>query len=435
MTDISEQGFTFVTPDLLVDKVKYSKVYVNYGVMEKETSFGIDMSISDMGLTKTLRSRDLDLLPGKVEATLHGWESKYRRFLEAKERERKEANIDQMNAAAASATDHLNSVLAHTLDVHDAIDWNLIKITGGPRINTQSLFEDGLVPKFIHFDDSGQPVNFDKTTIQEKPTFENIKAKFGIFSQTFRGSAIRKKHEEQTGQWTKRELEDRKSNEEREAQFKQALSNFERMATAFEEEKRRNNQALEHIRERYQVAEPKAVEEYCDLVLDSSVYPDYFPKNWLLEYRSDSKTIVINYDLPSPEQLPSIESYKYAKETDEIVEIFGSQEARQKLYDSVICQVCIRTIHELFEADVVDALGSVAFNGVVTLVNTATGKSEHRCTMSVSARKDEFMEFDLARVNPRATFEHLGGVTGGSPADLVSVTPMLDLEKTDKRFL
>jgi len=435
MTDISEQGFTYVIPEILTDKVKFSKVYVNYGVMEKETSFGIDLSIAEMNLAKTLRSRDLDLLPGKVEATLHSWEKKFRRFLDAQERERKEANIDEMNNEAASAIAGLSGILAHTVDIHDAIDWDLIKITDKLRVDPDSLFDGGSPPDFIVFDKSGCPVSVVERAVPEEPTLDSVKSEFGVLSQTFRGAAIKKEHEEQTGQWTREELEIRKTNEEREEAFRQALSAFESRVSAFEDEKRRNNEALEQVRRRYQGSEPKAVEEYCDLVLDSSVYPDYFPKNWLLQYRADNRTVVTNYEIPSPDQLPSIESYKYDNEKDVVVENGLSREARQNLYDSVTYQICIRTIHELFEADVVNAVDSIAFNGVVTIVNPATGKSELRCIASVSSNKDEFMEFDLSRVDPRATFEHLAGRTADPPHELASVNPTQDLEKTDKRFL
>jgi restriction system protein len=435
MTDISEQGFTYVMPDLLVDKVNFSKVYVNYGVMEKETSFGIDMSISEMGLSKTLRSRDLDLLPGKVEATLHSWEKKYGRFLEAKERERKEANIGEMNAEAESAIKRLGGILAHTLDVHDAIDWDLIKITDEARVNTDNLFEGGLVPDFMNFDATGRPVSFIEIALPEKPTIASVKNQFGIFTQKFRGTKIKRKHEEETGHWTKEELETRRKNEEREKQFQQALEKFETKAAAFNDEKRRNNEALEHIRGRYKSAEPKAVEEYCDLVLDSSDYPDYFPKNWLLEYRADDRTIVTNYEIPSPDQLPSVESYKYDKDKDSVIESRLSQEAQETLYDSLAYQICIRTLHELFEADVVNAIDVVTFNGVVTIINPATGKTELRCILSASSGKNEFLEFDLARVDPQATFAHLGGQTAGPPHELKSVKQVQDMAKTDKRYI
>lgn len=73
--------------------------------------------------------------------------------------------------------------------------------------------------------------------------------------------------------------------------------------------------------------------------------------------------VVLDYILPSPEQLPTIESYKYVKTRDEIIEKQLSESAKKTLYESVIYQICIRTIHELFEADIVNAIEGIAFNG------------------------------------------------------------------------
>jgi len=69
----------------------------------------------------------------------------------------------------------------------------------------------------------------------------------------------------------------------------------------FEEEKQRDNEALENIKARYKEKDQKAIEEYCDLVLNSSQYPYYFPQNWVLEYREDSRIAVVEYDFPAPD--------------------------------------------------------------------------------------------------------------------------------------
>ena len=82
MSEQTDQAFMYSIPELLEEKVKLSKIYVNYGVMEKETSFGIDMSIPEMRLSKTLKSRDLELLPGKIESILHSWEKKSKVFVD-----------------------------------------------------------------------------------------------------------------------------------------------------------------------------------------------------------------------------------------------------------------------------------------------------------------------------------------------------------------
>jgi restriction system protein len=170
-------------------------------------------------------------------------------------------------------------------------------------------------------------------------------------------------------------------------------------------------------------------------VLNSSQYPDYFPQNWVLEYREDSRIAVVEYDLPAPDKLPMVESYKYIKSRDEVSEKALTQAARKKLYDSVIYQLCIRTIHELFEADVINALDAVAFNGLVTNTNPATGIEETKLIMSIVANKEQFIAFDLSQVDPKATFKHMKGVAAASLVDLTPIPPIIQLDKSDKRFI
>jgi restriction system protein len=226
-----------------------------------------------------------------------------------------------------------------------------------------------------------------------------------------------------------------KNNADRELLFNQSVSTFDNRKSEFEEGKQRDNEALENIKALYKRKDPKAIEEYCDLVLNSSEYPDYFPQNWLLEYRKENRIAIVEYSLPSPEQLPTVESYKYLKSRDEVSEKALTQAVRKKLFDGVIYQICIRTIHELFEADVVNALGAVAFNGLVTNKNPATGIEETKVIMSIMANKDQFMSFDLAQVDPKATFKHMKGVAASSLVDLTPIPPIIQLDKSDKRFI
>jgi len=153
------------------------------------------------------------------------------------------------------------------------------------------------------------------------------------------------------------------------------------------------------------------------------------------EFREESRMIVVDYELPVPEQLPSVESYKYVKSRDEIVEKKLSAAGKKRLYDSVMYQICIRTIHELFEADAVHAVDAVAFNGLVTSTNPATGIVETKTIISVSADRESFEQFDLSKVDPKATFKHLKGVSAASLADLTAIPPVVQLDKTDKRII
>jgi restriction system protein len=95
----------------------------------------------------------------------------------------------------------------------------------------------------------------------------------------------------------------------------------------------------------------------------------------------------------------------------------------------------IRTLHELFEADSADALESIAFNGLVTEINEATGIEETNIIISIHAEKDEFIAFDLSKVDPKKTFKHLKGISATSLASVSPVPPVIKFDTQDKRFV
>ena len=427
MTEASNNEYTYSIPDLLKDSVTLSKIYINHGVMERETSFGINLSLPEMRLSATLQSRELELLPGKIEATLHKWEKKYKAFLAVKDRERKADSVEDMNAEARSAINELRGILAHTLDVHDAVDWDSVKRKEDFRANPDDLVKDGDAPDWIQFDDRGQPVEFAAISMEKQPTMESVKSEYGVLDRLLKGDKIKQEYEAQLSAWNAKNSELSGENDKRNSLFQELQNNFEIQNKSFEEEKHNNNVALDNIRNRYQDADPKAVEEYCDLVMSSSSYPDYFPRSWLLEYHENNKTLIINYELPSSQETPRIESYKYVEESDSIRENLMPDADRDVLYNELIYQIVIRTPHELFEADVVNALDKIIFNGHVNIINRATGSKETRTIVSVAAGKAEFLSFDLSQVEPKATFDHLKGVIDGVPAELKSVSPIVEV--------
>lgn len=112
-----------------------------------------------------------------------------------------------------------------------------------------------------------------------------------------------------------------------------------------------------------------------------------------------------------------------------------SQERLNQLYDSLLYQIALRTIHELYEADSVSALESVVFNGWVHSVDPSTGQETDACVLSVQASKEEFAALDLGRVEPPACFKRLKGVAAARLHSLTAVAPLLTISREDKRFV
>ena len=144
--------------------------------------------------------------------------------------------------------------------------------------------------------------------------------------------------------------------------------------------------------------------------------------------------LLIDYVLPNINNIPNLNIVNYVKTRDKFTEKFLSQAAHSKLFDSAVYQIALRTLHEIFEADVIDAIKSVNFNGIVNSVNPATGHSESNCIISIQAQKEQFIGINLGSIDPKQCFKSLKGIGSTKLSSLSAIRPILELDKTDRRF-
>lgn len=180
---------------------------------------------------------------------------------------------------------------------------------------------------------------------------------------------------------------------------------------------------------------PEAVVEYFGMVLGNSVYPEDFPQSYRLAYVPESKQLVIEYDLPPIAVVPSVRDYRYIKVRDEMTTMARPAKEIRERYTSVVTQVTLRTLHEIFEADRTSAIETVVFNGMVDSVNLATGQAVRPCLVTVRTTREAFGSLNLARVEPSVCLQHLNASVSKKPEELAPVRPVLEFDMVDKRFI
>src|SRR5271169_2480676 len=78
-----------------------------------------------------------------------------------------------------------------------------------------------------------------------------------------------------------------------------ALRDWEKAKADFVQQQTLKNAAIDKKKEAYEAKAASAVTEYCNLVLENSDYPDYFPRACLFEYNTETKTLIAEYALPA----------------------------------------------------------------------------------------------------------------------------------------
>lgn len=183
------------------------------------------------------------------------------------------------------------------------------------------------------------------------------------------------------------------------------------------------------------VGTPQAIIDYYALVLAASSYPSSFPQHAKLAYVPESRQLVVEYDLPSFEVIPAVGTYKYVKAKDSVTETPRPLAQRKALYSSVIAQLTLRTLYELFKADRLGHVDMIVFNGYVDSVDKGTGRSVRTCLITVRTSRDIFTKLQLSQVDPQACLSVLHASVSKSPAELAPVRPVLEFSMVDPRFI
>src|SRR3989338_8046099 len=101
----------------------------------------------------------------------------------------------------------------------------------------------------------------------------------------------------------------------------------------------------------------------------------------------------------------------------------------------MLYQVSLRTIHELFQADVAKVIDSIVFNGIVTSIDKSSGRKVTACILSVQSWKDEFLPLNLSDIDPKDCFKSMSGVAASRLYGLAPIPPVLTINKSDRRFV
>lgn len=178
------------------------------------------------------------------------------------------------------------------------------------------------------------------------------------------------------------------------------------------------NAYITGLQSAFAAGDPESVEWFVGRILDASRYPDGFPHEHQVAYRTEDRGVVVEFELPPRHVIPPIRAYRYVKTRDVVEPAPRPQNEIEQRYKRFISCVALRTLHEIFSATPPEVIETIAFSGFVTTIDGATGKPAHPHTLSVSAERSVFDDLVLAAVEPTACLTHLNAqhpTAPGSP--------------------
>ena len=384
----------------------------------------IDFRHAKLNLHRELSAPEIFILQSKVDALMAAWDEKYEQYEDRCQVQAGKETADDMCVEAEERLASLTRILSHTLRVNDAVDW------------------EGLKDRT----DYPMPASFPEArpAFRAQPTPQFVHPNLSFFDALF-GRKARKLAEadaayaEAVARWEEDEADRQKS-------FRRDLSSWQKREGAFwaehEDLKERflveqadRNAKVDELKASVESGDPQGVIEHASLVLEASDYGGLFEKSYVLQYHLEDKLLLVAYDLPAPDDLPTLKSVKFIKATGELRETYIGDREKKANFESAAYQICLRTLHELFEADEAGNVRKILFNGYVNSIDPRTGQDARSCLLSMLVDESDFGQIDLSRVEPKTCFKSLKGVSAASLASLTAIPPIMDMDREDRRFI
>jgi restriction system protein len=418
------------------------------------TKYIAEITHSGLNDYKVLTANDKEVLKGKVDAHVakleERWDKKMFIITISKNKEDGQKEADKKTKEAMSKLKEIDNILLSALEIKHILDWEQLK--------DKTIFklpnpEKELSKLLSAYPKPAEPVYLQKPARPTKSSYEPRLSIFDRLFKTLREKKINKWNsifEEAVQNWAKKcegieisnktkhneyqILSETHQNKLREIKEKNSIDvkKWEQSKCDFIEKQKNENAQIETLKLDYMNLDARAVLEYCDLVLSNSEYPDEFPKSFEMDYNGETKILIIEYSLPAIEQLPTLSEVRFIKNNFKEYNISESQSL--KMFDKAMYDITLRSMYELFEADQVEAIDAISFNGWVNALNKATGKWENNCILSIQVKKSDFIEIELKNVDSKTCFKNFRGVGSSKLSGLTPIQPILQINRTDKRF-
>ena len=362
-----------------------------------------------LGVSKIIKAQSLYELNLKISEQNRKWDEQAGRKLEKDHIQDMRLHADKLNEEAQKEINKYENILAATLKVNDALNW-------------KRMLKKDTYPAFKY----NKP----------EPKLEDAYIKYEVPSKSSLEVIFKSKQK-------KRLVKEAEAKAAYDAEVKAYKLDKEKKQSVYSKEKesfelkqKEYNDEIVLWKEQFENGDGIAIERYLEAVLANSRYPNAISADSEVYYDMISKTAVVSFSLPTPDDIPHEIGYKFVASRKAIDPIIMKEKDQASLYERIIQQIALRVIHELFEGVYVSGLlDIVVFNGWISSVNKSTGKDYEACILSVQAKREEFEQFQLDRVDPKECLRGLKALTAGPLQNLAPVKPIMELNREDKRFI
>jgi restriction system protein len=422
---------------------EFGRIKETYGA-RGSVRFSVEVTHEGLNKHRVIQGTDLQIVRSKMAHQAAEWNELWAKKSAVKEQmttaERKREQAADRTSEAQLLLETLRRLLVTAVETDAAVNWE--------RLKDRSPFPEPR-PEMASIDPPPSPKKLRPAPDQ---TFGWYQPKLGFLDKLIpsrkRG---RTKEAASRFEWDVHEWEEERdrlasefqtelaAHKSKEAAIRaahvEAVAAWEKRKSTYHARQLEQHAIIDNLLRRYQAKDPEVIAAYCRTVLENSDYPDCIPREGEVEFTPDTGVLIVDLSLPAPADLPTLTEVKYVLSSDSFTEKHLSEVQQAKLYDEVLYQLTLRTLHELFRNDPTCMISIIGINGIVTSIDKSTGKEVTACILSVEVSRAAFEEINLSKVDPKACFRQLKGVGSSKLHSITPIAPILLMCRDDRRFI
>jgi restriction system protein len=381
-----------------------------------------------LGKYQVIRARTEAEAQAKAELKKAAWNVQYTRLTARGERE-------AMKELAAERTEEAEQEIADLGNVLTSI------------VEASPVFDAAKQKVVASFAES-QPTPPNYLEYPREPTPEDwtFTPEFGFLDKVFAFRRIKKIQEGEQrskneylkdyAQWSENVTSIKKANQDRYDRYRNLVADWTRRKDAWEEQRDTANKELDTAIAGLRNGSADSVYWLFESVWDALPLPeDFLSGEYQLHFDEAAKTLVVDLDLPEFERTPNIKSVRYVASKKELEEVKHKDAVVRGIYDEFVCQLALAVPHAFFACDSEQAVQAIVLNGWVNYINRATGNKTTACIVSLHCEASELLKINLRQVDAKTCFRSLKGVASPQINSLTPVRPIINVDRSDKRFV
>ena len=179
-------------------------------------------------------------------------------------------------------------------------------------------------------------------------------------------------------------------------------------------------------------ADNEGVTQHFDLALRCLSLPSFLPRQWLIRFEPETKTLLVEHRFPETTRL---EVTKIVEQSRGSVVKPASQTARKSLVSKIQPALCLQLARAMADADTFGLIEAIAVNGWIDFFDRATGHPKRAYCVSLIAKKQALLDLNLETLDFVTAFNALRGTSAGETYETAPVMPSLHMQTDDPRFV